>query len=87
MADKKASKPVENTAKSAPIKKKFSSKVVEAPVGPRVSFQEIPPLTASEYLMSIGTRPQRIAPMVAWAQGKGLSVATFSQWEDLFKTF
>ena len=87
MADKKASKPVVKKAESAPAKKKVSSKAVEAPAGPPVSFQETPPLTASEYLMSIGTRPQRIGPMATWAKGKGLSVATFSQWEDLFKTF
>jgi hypothetical protein len=87
MADKKASKPVVKKAERAPAEKKVSSKVVEAPVGPPVSFQDIPPSTASEYLMSIGTRPQRIAPMVMWAKGKGLSIATFSQWEDLFKTF
>ena len=71
MATKKTSKPVEKKAPSAPKKK-------EEVAGPPVALVHDPALDAQTYLMSIGTRPQRLAPMVAWAKGKGLSVATFS---------
>ena len=81
MATKKTVKSVEKKVDSA------SAKKAVVPVGPPLVVRKNPALGVQAYLMSIGTRPNRIAPMVAWAKSKGLSVATFSQWEDLFKTF
>jgi len=81
MAVKKVSKPIGKKVEGA------SAKKVEPPKGPPLVVRQDPASDAKTYLMSIGTRPNRIAPMVAWAKGKGLVIATFSQWETLFKTF
>ena len=88
MATKKSTKPVENKKETLVIEPSEPKvKSVEVPKGPPLRASHTPPLAVEQYLMSIGTRPNLIAPMAAWAKGKGLSVATFVQWKTLFEGF
>tara|TARA_R100001082_G_scaffold40589_3_gene21524 strand:+ start:6528 stop:6755 length:228 start_codon:yes stop_codon:yes gene_type:complete len=41
-------------------------------------------MRAEDYLLSVGTRPSRIAPRVTWAKGQGFTVLTAAEWENLF---
>ena len=78
MTTKKSTK----SSKSDPVK--------EAPPvvsGPSVRLKTDPIMPAKKYLMSIGTRPHRVAPMAVWAKGKGFAVATVSQWKTLFESY
>ena len=78
MATKKSTK----SSKSTPPKE--APPVVSAPPIKRILDPIMP---AKKYLMSIGTRPYRVEPMAVWAKGKGLSVATVSQWKTLFESY
>ena len=76
MAIKKPSKSAAPKEKSAP----------KAPA-PAPNFKADPIMGAEKYLMSIGTRADHIESLVVWAQGNGLTVATFSKWKELFSKF
>jgi hypothetical protein len=70
-------------SKSAALKEK-KSPVAAAPAP---NFKADPIMGAKKYLMSTGARADHIESLVVWAQGKGLTVATFSQWKELFSKF
>ena len=77
MATKKSTKSTKKTPVDPPKKEESAPfRVVDDPIMP-----------VENYLMSVGTRPYRIKPMSVWAAGKGLSVATVSQWKTLFKSY
>ena len=80
-----------STKKTAASKAAVSSKSkVEEPKSAVMSPKRAadnPIMPVEKYLMSIGVRAQRVAPMSAWAKGRGLSVATVSQWKTLFEEF
>ena len=76
MATKKTSK------STAPKEKKSPGEQAPAP-----NFKADPIMGAEKYLMSVGTRADHIESLVVWAQGNGLTVATFSQWKKLFSKF
>ena len=88
MATKKSTKPVENK-KEIPVVKPSEPEVkpVEVPQDFLRKSPHNPPLAIKQYLMSIGTRPNLIAPMSVWAKGRGWSVATAAQWKTLFEGF
>ena len=75
MAPKKPSKSVSTEEKKAPV------------VAPQPNFKSDPIMGAAAYLMSVGVRADHIESRVVWAQGNGLTVATFSQWKKLFSKF
>mgnify|MGYP003645502553 CR=1 FL=1 len=88
MATKKSTKPVENKKETLVIEPSEPEvKPVEVPKDVLRKSPYNPPLPVEQYLMSIGTRPNLISPMAAWAKGKGLSVATVGQWQTLFESF
>lgn len=41
-------------------------------------------ITAKQYLAKVKTKPQHIAPLVAAATAKGHTLATVSQWKEIF---
>lgn len=98
MADKKPLKSSKSSKSSSSSEKKSavkSSPVVKSDVvksspvvkSVPVQAQRDPIMPVKQYLMSIGTQPNRIAPMASWAKGRGLSIATVSQWKTLFEKF
>ena len=76
MATKKPSKSAASKEKKAPVV-----------AAPEPNFKVDPIMGVEKYLMSVGTRADHIESLVVWAHGKGLTVATFSQWKELFSKF
>jgi hypothetical protein len=76
MATKKTSK------SAAPKEQKAPAAPAPAPV-----IRDNPIMSAEKYLMSVGTRADHIESLIVWAKGKGLTVATLSQWKELFSKF
>jgi hypothetical protein len=88
MATKKSTKPVEKKKETVVVKPSEPKvKSVEVPGNVLRKSPHNPPLSVEQYLMSVGTKPNLVAPMAAWAKGKGWSVATVSQWQTLFEGF
>lgn len=91
MAKKETTKKSAETKKAAtkkPTKKVEVAPVVEAApvVNKKVKSSFNPPrfITAKQYLLKVKTKPQHIAPLVAAANAKGHTLATVSQWKEIF---
>jgi len=68
-----------------PTKSKVVSKKEEKPkLIHKNSAKPVVLMSAGDYLLSVGTRPSRINPRVAWAKGQGFTVFTAAEWENLF---
>jgi hypothetical protein len=79
MATKKTSKSTSSKATAA--------KSAVVPPAVRLEVANNPTVPVKRYLMSIGVRADHIDSRAVWAKGKGLTVATVSQWRELFESF
>ena len=67
------------TTKAKVVQKKEEPKIINKGFAKPVVL-----MRAEDYLLSVGTRPSRIAPRVTWAKGQGFTVLTAAEWENLF---
>tara|TARA_R110000751_G_scaffold27729_1_gene73071 strand:- start:563 stop:790 length:228 start_codon:yes stop_codon:yes gene_type:complete len=68
------------TTKIKPVEKKEE----EPKLIHKNSAKPVVLMIAEDYLLSVGTRPSRVAPRVEWARGLGFTVFTAVEWENLF---
>jgi len=70
-----------------PKNKIIKKEAVQKSASPAIRSTRIVYRTADSYLKSIGTKPHMIQAYVEWAERRGYTKATNTEWKEIFSKF